>query len=229
MKLLSIDTSTKNCNIALFIDGEVKLAITKKNVATHSKVILALIDEILKKGEINIKDIDAFAVGKGPGSFTGIRIGISTVKGLAFNTNKKIADVSTLEALAYSYNTNKLIATIVDARKNELYFALYKYENDKLKKIEPEQVISCEDMCKKIEDECIFIGTGIVYKDLIKTILGKKAFFAKDNLVETNLAIPIGKIAIKMFQQENFKSSDTILPFYIRKSDAEINLRNLCT
>ena len=180
MKILAIDTSALTATAAIISDGTLlgEMSITTK--LTHSQTIMPMIDELLKKVSLDISDIDLFACSEGPGSFTGLRIGIGTIKGLAYGLGKPVVGVSTLEALAHNISyTDFLIAPIMDARRGQVYNAVYKYEGEKLVCVTEPRALSVEELCEELTEKTIFVGDGVkVYKEKIAELLGEKAFFA---------------------------------------------------
>lgn len=136
MKILAIDTTTKKATVALNLDDNIYID-EADNEITHSEKLLPLLDEVLNKANIKLKDIDLFAITLGPGSFTGVRIGIATVKAIAKVTNKKIFGTTSLELLALDgikkvNFTPKYVLSLMDAKNTRAYYNLYRYENDKL-------------------------------------------------------------------------------------------------
>ena len=227
MYLLVIDTSSQTCSVAIFKNSQLKIEITTTNSKTHSKDLLSIIDNAFYLAKIDISEIDYFAIVKGPGSFTGLRIGISTIKAFCFTHQKKVCTISSLEALASSCSTSKLICPIIDARKNELYFSFYKYEFSVLKEKKTENVLSLDKICKKIKEPCLFVGSGVIqYKELIKKKLKKNAFFINDN---SNFikASTVGILALNKIKNGFLEEASNIRPHYIRKSDAEINKKTI--
>lgn len=127
MLIFAIDTSANTATCALLRDGRMLALYTENGLLTHSETMLAMIENMLSKAAVKIEDIDAFAVSEGPGSFTGVRIGVSLVKGLAFNTGKPCVGVSTLAALAKNLDKNEgYVVPVMDARRNQVYTAVFK-------------------------------------------------------------------------------------------------------
>ena len=156
MNILAIDTSALTATAAILSDDTLlgEMSITTK--LTHSQTIMPMIDELLKKVSLDITDIDLFACSEGPGSFTGLRIGIGTIKGLAYGLGKPVVGVSTLEALAHNIAyTDCVIAPIMDARRGQVYNALYKYEGGKIVCIEEPRALSVEELCEELTEKTI--------------------------------------------------------------------------
>ena len=173
MKILAIDASGIVASVAIASEDEMIAEYTIKNKKTHSQTLLPMIDKVLKFTETDIKDIDYIAVTEGPGSFTGLRIGAATAKGLAQACNIPIVSVSTLEALAYNvFETDKLICSIMDARRDNVFGAIYVRENDGLEVIKEQAALPIEEMINelnRIGKNVIFVGDGIsVQKDYIR-------------------------------------------------------------
>ena len=129
MKILAIDTSSAVASAAILEDGKLIAEYILNNKKTHSQKIMPMIDEIIKDSDLTINDIDVFAAAYGPGSFTGLRIGVATAKALAHAVNKPLVEVSTLEGIAYNaVYSDLLLCPIMDARRNQVYNAVYKSE-----------------------------------------------------------------------------------------------------
>lgn len=223
MKVLALETATKAGSIAIadeeaFI-GEVKLDVSK----AHAERVMDYIAWLLKSANVSINEIDAFAVSIGPGSFTGLRIGLSTIKGLAFSKKKPIVPVSTLDAMARrlpfsAYN----ICPMLDARKDEVYTALYKWENNTCMKIIPETAIEPVEFIKTIKGPTIFMGDGAIkYKDIISEILKADAFFPSSSFMSPS-ASSVAEIALEKLSAGIETDPISLTPFYIRKAEAEI-------
>lgn len=180
MNILAVDSSAVTATVAVMADGEIKSEISFTTSLTHSETVMPMVDEVLKRAGLTINDIDLFACSEGPGSFTGLRIGIGTVKGLSYGLSKKVCGVSTLEALAHNISyTAYPIVPIMDARRSQVYNAIYKYENDRLITVTEPRALSVDELCSEIKEKVIFVGDGVkVYKNKIKEMLGDKALFA---------------------------------------------------
>ena len=180
MNILAVDSSALTATVAVLKDGEIKGEMSFTTSLTHSETIMPMVDEVLSKSGLTINDIDLFACSEGPGSFTGLRIGIGTVKGLSYGLGKKVCGISTLEALAYNISyTDMLIAPIMDARRGQVYNALYKYEDGKLVTVTEPRALAVEELCAEINENVIFVGDGVkVHKNKITELLGEKAIFA---------------------------------------------------
>lgn len=220
MLILAIDTATKIGSVALYDDevgivGEINLYVK----INHSNVIMKSIDSLFSLSGYTIKDVDKIAVTTGPGSFTGIRIGVAIAKGLAYSLKKPIIGINELDVLAETGEEREgLIVPLIDARKERVYYSQYKYENRKLvRKIEYKDG-ELRDILKSLKDEkVVFIGDGaIVNQGLIKEIMGEEnIIFSKVN------SIPRAAMAAQMALQHEDDNIYILEPFYLNKSQAE--------
>ncbi len=174
---------------------------------------------------LNFSDLDGFAVTRGPGSFTGLRIGISTIKGLAVVLEKPVVGVSSLEALALQVSYSRdLICPILDARKGEVYFSRYRFLNGHLKNQTKERVAHPDKAVDDFSESCLFVGNGaLLYKEIILEKMGKFASFAP--LIQNTIrASTLAYLSMAKFEKNDTDDIEKISPYYIRKSDAELNL-----
>ncbi len=224
MKILAIETSTITGGAAI-VDGDRLLAEARLSLkAIHSERLMGLIDFLLKALKLTIHDMDYLSVAIGPGSFTGLRVGISTVKGLAFGTGKSVVPVSTLEAFASNipFAPDCLICPMLDAKRNEIYTALYKHEDKGLETVLAEMAARVEDVLPYIDRKTLFIGDGSeVYRSQIEDTLGEKAVFLNGTAMYPSPA-NVAFIALKKAQQGNIVSAIELSPRYLRRSEAEI-------
>ncbi|MBW2568716.1 MAG: tRNA (adenosine(37)-N6)-threonylcarbamoyltransferase complex dimerization subunit type 1 TsaB [Deltaproteobacteria bacterium] len=226
MKILAVDTATKSCSVAI-VDKESLLAevnISRKE--THSKHLMEMINTVIGLSGITISDLDGFAVTRGPGSFTGLRIGISAIKGLALANSKPVIGVSSLDALAMQNSFSPyLICPFLDARRGEVYFSRYRIESGILKKEIDEDVLPPAQAVSDINESCIFVGDGaLVYKKIIIDSMGDKAYFILpgQNIIR---ASTIACISMDRFKKNDIDDIGMFVPRYIRKSYAELPAR----
>lgn len=229
MKILSIDTSTIVSSVALVDEDKIYSEITinsKKN--NHSEKLILLIDEVLKSSDLQIEDIDYFSCTIGPGSFTGLRIAIATIKGLAQSLQKPVIGASTLQSLAYNMPFAKgILCPVMDAQRDEVYTCFYKWEKGVLVPLSEETVFTVDHLVKMIEeqdDNVILIGDAIkkfspeileIYKDKIQ-IAPMSSRMPK--------ASSLGNLSVEMVRKGLLSSYSTIEPNYMRKSQAEVQL-----
>jgi len=182
MKILAIDTSQKTASVAL-CDGFRPLAVYTQNIGlTQSEAMLPMIENLLKDAKTDVDDIDMFACTVGPGSFTGVRIGVSLIKGLAFGKNKICVGVSTLEALAHNIDVEGAsVASAIDARQDRVYGAFFKIENGMPRRLTEDNVYSAFAFAKiayNIHECAYYVGDGYDIKDTPRRARKKRRIFA---------------------------------------------------
>lgn len=187
MKILAVDSSGLVASVAIIEDDNLVAEYTINYKKTHSQTLLPMLDEIVKMTETDLASVDAIAVAKGPGSFTGLRIGAATVKGLGLALNKPIIGVPTVEGLAMNlYDCTDLICPLMDARRNQVYTGIYKFQNDHLSVVKEQVAVSIEEMIEALNligEKVIFLGDGVsVYKDIIKDKISVPYTFAPAHL-----------------------------------------------
>jgi tRNA threonylcarbamoyladenosine biosynthesis protein TsaB len=227
MLILGMDTTSVTASVAVAdVDqGKVKKysLFTVKTEMKHSENIMTMLDSALKMYGGDISQVEAFAVTSGPGSFTGVRIGVTTVKGLAFSTQKTCVDVSSLEAVAYNQNTDSTICVLMDARRNQFYYAFFRWDDDKLIRLTPDSADSAEIISEKLSqyDKVVVCGDGsYVFKELYSG--NKKILYAKDTVREQN-ALSVVMCGYDKIQNGNTISCASLSPTYLRPSQAERN------
>ena len=226
MKILAVDTATKSCSVAI-VDKESLLAeMTVVNEQTHTKHLLEMISLVIEHSGLKLSDLNGFAVTRGPGSFTGLRIGISSIKGFAAAQGKPIAGVSSLDALASQvFFSQYLICSLIDARRDEVYSSRYRYKDGTLKKEGEEQAVSPGDALDEINEPCIFVGSGaVLYRKAIKDKLGQYAYFAQAH-ENTIRASTVARLSMDRFRNDDTDDAETFVPNYLRKSDAQLKLQ----
>jgi tRNA threonylcarbamoyladenosine biosynthesis protein TsaB len=224
MKILALDTATQSCSVAI-IDGESLLAeLTMVNRQTHSRHLIDLINTVCGLSDLRTEDLEGFAVAIGPGSFTGLRIGISTIKGLAYSLSKPVVGVSSLEALAWQCAQSAyLICPLLDARKKEVYTCRYRFKDNELKKDGTEKVASPAEAVRGIREPSVFVGNAVqLYQENISAELGELAHFAAWGQ-HTIRASSIAWLSMTGFYRQQTDDVALLIPKYIRKPDAEIN------
>lgn len=224
MKVLGIDTSTSCGSIGLVEDGKVISEFLLDRPETHSERLIRGIELLLKESHLSIHDLDGWVISLGPGSFTGLRIGVSTIKGLAFATNKPIVGVSTLDVLAFQISpTPYLICPVIDARKGEVYTAFYRYqEKDSLKRISPYRALRPEELIHQIKEKTLFVGDGVKsYGDYFKKALPTFTLYPP-----WPLHFPHGSalaiLGIEILKKGVSLDLSSFTPLYIRPSEAEL-------
>ena len=225
MKLLAVDTSTRACSVAVVDQDRLACEITTGPAGTHSTHLLSLIRTALALAEMELHGLDGLSVCVGPGSFTGLRIGVSTVKGLAFATAKPVAAVSSLEALAQPWLPwPHLICAMLDARKGEVYAARYRARDGHLEREGREAVLSIEEALDGIHETCLFVGDGASrYREPIGVRLGPLALFPAPGQ-DIVRASSVAALAQLQFARKEIEDLDRLVPRYVRHSDEELKL-----
>ncbi len=222
MRLIAVDTTTPSGSVALLEDGRVLGEIGIESPTTHSARLLLSVDFLLKAQGLTIGDLDGFAVTPGPGSFTGLRIGLSTVKAFSFATGKPVARVSSLLALAYKHIDGRegLIAPMLDAKKGEIYAALYSRSGGGLKEIVPQGAYAPEEFLKRLPRRiAVFAGSGVpLCRKRLQTLLGDKARFSARPAF---LAVETGRLGWIILKSGEGVESGAVEPVYFRRSQAE--------
>lgn len=220
MKILAIDTSSAICSVALLENDKL---IDKNEIndgKTHSENLMPLLDELLKRNSCDIKNIDMLACCTGPGSFTGIRIGVATIKPIAEILNIKIASVTSLETLAKNVEKiedSESIVSLIDARNNQVYCGVFDNNYNKKEEYFADDINVIINDIKKYE-KIICVGNGaLLHKELLNKELNHVEFIENNNQSAEN----VGKIGYKKFLEDNLYTADTLVPIYLRKSQAE--------
>lgn len=224
MKILAVDTSANVASAAIVCGGKLLAEYVLNHKKTHSEKIMPMIDALLKDSETDISEIDIFAAANGPGSFTGLRIGVSTVKALAHAADRPAVGICTLEGLAYNlFGADGFISPMMDARRGQVYNAVYSWENGVLKEIvSPRAAAVCECLAGfSDEKKVFFLGDGsAVYRKEIESAMGERAIFAPVTCT-LQRASSIAALAEIKAERGLLGDCHTLLPFYIRKPQAE--------
>lgn len=226
MRVLAIDTSSNVATVAVMEDDLLLGEYILNHKKTHSQKIMPMIEQLLSDLELTVNDMDIFAAAVGPGSFTGLRIGVATIKALAHAADKRVVSVGTLEALAYNVpNAEHIIVPIMDARRNNVFTASYIWD-DGFKEIgEPEGITieECIESCGEFLDT-IFVGDGVsAHKEYIKEKLGEHAIFPHGAVLNSR-ASSVAARAIDKAKRGDTQSYLEMKPYYIKKSQAEREL-----
>jgi tRNA threonylcarbamoyladenosine biosynthesis protein TsaB len=230
MKILSVDTSTPTCTVGV-VNGDRLLAESVDSSGqTHARHLMGMIDNTITVSGIPIQEIDGFAVITGPGTFTGLRIGISTIKGLAFALFRPVVGITSLAALAAQADLpTKFVCPVMDARRSEVYYGLYVSEQGELTQVGRHRVAPPSELVKSVRESCQFIGNGArLYQETFEAALGPLSQFSK-TCWDTIHAETIARLALKQFQRNEAQNLQALSPYYIRRSDAEIHTGNLST
>lgn len=225
MKLLAIETSGKLCGACILENSKIIDKLELNNGLTHSESLMPLIQELLEKNSLKISDFDAFVCDIGPGSFTGIRIGVATVKAFVDCFEKiQYTGISSLEALAFNSNNNGLICSIIDAKNDNCYYALYNLNDNNYIEILPPIAASINEMLNclsKYSDKSItFVGDGVSsYKNIINENIQNAEFLSDDlNNIKTS------NLALAGFNRIYSNNTLELSPMYLKKPQAQRQL-----
>lgn len=229
MKILALDSSSLTASVAI-IEDEITIAeYTVNYKKTHSQTLLPMLDEIVKMTEQDLQEIDAIALAAGPGSFTGLRIGSATVKGLAEALQKPVVAVPTVDGLAGNlYGTDKVVCPLMDARRNQTYTGLYEFtkkeDTYEMHCIKEQCAVDLTEILSAINElgrEVIFLGDGVpVFKDSIKEQVKVPYCFAPNTCNRQRAAV-VGWVGMQLFKQGVYENAVSHAPEYLRLSQAE--------
>lgn len=237
MRVLAIDSSGLTATVAVVEDTQTVAEYTINYKKTHSQTLLPMIDEVVKMTELDLNTIDAIAVAGGPGSFTGLRIGSATAKGLGFALNKPLIHVPTVDGLAYNvYGCEDIICPIMDARRNQVYTGIYTFSKKAGTKegsnlVEPvfqvikmQMAVSIEELAERLNRyrrPVVFLGDGVpVYENILAEKLTVPYSFAPAYMNRQRAAV-VGTLAIQYYKSGKFETAEEHRPDYLRVSQAE--------
>ncbi|MGE4282117.1 MAG: tRNA (adenosine(37)-N6)-threonylcarbamoyltransferase complex dimerization subunit type 1 TsaB [Clostridia bacterium] len=232
MKVLAVDTSSIVATVAIIDEDKLIGEYVLNHKKTHSQKLMPMIQEILSIAELTVQDIDIFAVANGPGSFTGLRIGAATIKGLAHAMDKPLVGISSLDGLAFNLPFCKyLICPIMDARREQVYNALYQWIDKTFYMIEGHRAISIEQLIEELKEKrekVIFTGDAVaVYRDKLIDALGDLCEFAPISS-RMQKASSIAGLALQKVSLGEVENYMTFSPTYLRKSQAEREYEEKC-
>jgi tRNA threonylcarbamoyladenosine biosynthesis protein TsaB len=231
MKILAVDVSTSSGSVALLDEMELRAEWSLHSTRTHNRRLLKTIDLLLHQVDWTVRDVDGFAVTLGPGSFTGIRIGISTMKTLSWVLRKPYAGISTLDALAAPLGFAALpVCAVLDARRKELYVARYQPDGSgACRRISPYLVTSPEQVLREIRETTLFCGDGwLLHRDWFLSNLGDRAVELPPPF-HTIRASSVAELARRKFLQGASDDPMSSVPLYVRPSEAELHQQAAAT
>lgn len=225
MKILGLDSSGIVASVAVVEDDILVAEYTVNYKKTHSQTLLPMLDEIAKMTELDLNTIDAIAVAAGPGSFTGLRIGSATAKGLGLALKKPLIAVPTVEGLAYNlYDTDGLICPIMDARRRQVYTGIYRFEEHRLVTVEDQMAVPMEEMIRKLNEyqqPVTFLGDGVpVFADMIAGKLNVPYSFAPAH-VNKQRSAAVAALGLIYYKEGRTQTAMEHIPDYLRVSQAE--------
>ena len=224
MRILALDSSGLVATVAILEDEQTIAEYTVNYKKTHSQTLLPMLDEVVKMTEFDLSTVDAIAVAGGPGSFTGLRIGSATAKGLGLALNKPLIHIPTVDGMAYQlFGKQGLICPMMDARRNQVYTGIYRFENDFVI-VEEQMAISVQELIEKLNaygEKVTFLGDGVpVYKEQLKEGLQVEFAFAPAHMNRQSAA-SVGALGMKYFAEGKVESAREHQPDYLRLSQAE--------
>lgn len=226
MKILAVDTSTVMTTCAV-LDGDQLIGeYALSQSMHHSEKLVPMVKEVLDRLDLGIKDMDLFATTIGPGSFTGLRIALATIKGFAHLYDKPVVGISTMEALAFNLPYNDIVVPMIDARRNRVYTGIYRWQGENLETILKPDALEIEDIMEQLDpyENVIVNGDGsMLYKELIKERLGNRVKFSKPGDTMPRAA-SVCEIAKMRYEQNQIDDYFSLTPDYLRPSQAERQL-----
>ena len=220
MKILALESSATAASVAIVENGALRAQYMQASGLTHSRTLLSMAEDILKNNEMSMSDIDLVAVASGPGSFTGVRIGVAAAKGLAWGADKPVCGVSTLHAMAHHLRDREgIVAAVMDARRGQVYNALFEADGEKLTRLCPDRAIGVEEFKAEMvssEKKCFLVGDGAVMCYNILKAEGVDVYLAPEPL-RFQSAWGVACAA----ESGEYPSAQDIEPNYLRLSQAE--------
>ena len=225
MKILSLDTSATIASVALTEDDRLLAEYTLNNGNTHSETLLPMVVSILSAHGMTVADVELFASSTGPGSFTGVRIGAATLKGLAFDSGKPCVGVSTLEAIAENLVLRKgLICAVMNARRSQVYTALFRSDGEALTRLTPDEALSIEELDERLAaygEGVSFAGDGY---DVTLPALKKTVALPVPDRLRHQSAYSVSQVALRAYRKGEALSDGDVKVNYLRPSQAERTL-----
>lgn len=227
MKVLAIDTSSVVATCAVLDEEKLLGEYTLNQDMTHSERLIPMVKTLMDSLKLKPENIDLFAGSVGPGSFTGLRIGLATIKGLAHVVDKSVIGISTLEALAFNVPFDGIVIPIMDARRDRVYTGIYRWENGKLINIMEPTILNIDELLDIVDskyEKVLFNGDGtLVFKDRIDEKLKDKALYAPISLNMAK-ASSIGELALLKWEEGSQENYFNLSPDYLRESQAQRQL-----
>ena len=222
IRILALDSTAEVSSVCVCEGERLVCEITVNTGNTHSQTLLPAVEQTLKMAELSVDDIDVFASSTGPGSFTGVRIGVATVKGIAYGKNKPCVSVSTLEALAYNLiGNNGLICPVMNARRSQVYNALFECENGNLTRLCLDRALSISELDEELANESrpIYLS-GDGYDITANGFKNTKISFVPERQ-RYQSAYSVAQIALKKYNAGEYVDDTALVPIYLRPSQAE--------
>jgi tRNA threonylcarbamoyladenosine biosynthesis protein TsaB len=229
MTIVAVDTSTDYLSLAILKDDLVLAKFHKKADMRHSVLLVPVIDKLLKKAEVRLKDIDCFAISVGPGSFTGLRIGVTVVKGLSYALKKPIVSVPTLDVIAHNAVRFKgIICPVLDARKNKVYACIYKSDGKTLKRLTRYLLLPAADLLERIAryDKVMFLGDA--EKRIQENMSFERSYSSRSqdqSLLRKDWhpkAETVARLGMEYFKKKRFTKAQALEPMYLYSRECDV-------
>ena len=225
MRILALDSSGLVATVAIVEEEQTIAEYTVNYKKTHSQTLLPMLDEIVKMTEMDLNTIDAIAISGGPGSFTGLRIGSATAKGLGLALNKPLIHVPTLESLAYNlWGVDSLICPIMDARRNQVYTGIYRLDKEEFQVVKDQTAMDIVELAEQLNalgEKVTFLGDGVpVYRSMLEERFSVPYAFAPANM-NRQRAASVGVLGLRHLREGKTETAAEHQPDYLRVSQAE--------
>lgn len=225
MKILGIDSSGLVASVALASDDTIVAEFTVNNKQTHSQTLLPMLEQVIKFSGMELDEIDGIAVAAGPGSFTGLRIGASTAKGLGLALDKPLISIPTVEGMAYQLaEADGIICPIMDARRNQVYTGIYEMQGQELQVLHEQYAVDIRELLEELKNynkKIHFLGDGVpVYRSIIEEEFGGEFQFAPAHMSRQRAA-SVAVLGQKYYMDGKIETAASHKPVYLRKSQAE--------
>lgn len=225
MKILALDSSGLVASVAVAEDDTLLAEYTVNYKKTHSQTLLPMLDEIAGMIELDLSTVDAIAVAGGPGSFTGLRIGAATAKGLGLALDKPLVNIPTVDALAYNlYGVEKNICPLMDARRNQVYTGIYTFAGGEFQILESQEAVAVTEIADRLNQlgrEVVFLGDGVpVYRELLASLMQVPFQFAPAHM-NRQRASAVAALAMEYVRAQKTETAAEHRPVYLRLSQAE--------
>ncbi|MBR2387828.1 MAG: tRNA (adenosine(37)-N6)-threonylcarbamoyltransferase complex dimerization subunit type 1 TsaB [Clostridia bacterium] len=222
MKILAFDSTAVTASVAVAEDERLLAEITLNNGNTHSETLLPMAESLFRMLSITAEDIDLFATSSGPGSFTGVRIGAATLKGMAFGRGKPCVGISTLEALAYNLRTHKgIICPVMNARRSQVYTAIFESDGERVTRLSEDMAIAAEELDERLSPYTLpvyLVGDGI--EVALECFKKTKAIAASEN-ERYQSGYSVSQVALALYKEGKYTSDAEVTATYLRLSQAE--------
>ena len=228
MKILAFDSTATSASVAVFDDDNLIGEFFINTKQTHSQTLLPMAESLLKNTKVDVKDIDLFAVNTGPGSFTGVRIGVAAVKGMAMALNKPCVAVSTLDSMAYNLlDVNCTAVCVMDARCNQVYNANFKVDNGNVEKLCDDRALSIDELTdelKSVDGHIVLVGDGAkLCFDKMKDAISNIKIASIQNRYQK--ASSTALVALNLYNNGKTLTAEELMPYYLRLPQSERELK----